>query len=129
MTFHHIGYAVHDIYITSRYYVQAGWHQSNIQIDEIQNVKIAFLTKNAFPPIELVAPVNEQSPIVKTLQKSGISPYHICYETDDIEQSIKELKKQHFLLLFKPIPAVAFGNRKICYLYNKDVGLIEILEK
>jgi methylmalonyl-CoA/ethylmalonyl-CoA epimerase len=129
LQFHHIGYAVRDISATAEYYIGAGWVMSEIYCDKIQNTKIAFLSKNAFPLIELVAPIDESSPVVKTLDKMGVTPYHICYEVDDIEQSVTALKRQHFLPLFKPVEAVAFKNRKICYLYNQHVGLIELLNK
>jgi methylmalonyl-CoA/ethylmalonyl-CoA epimerase len=129
LQFHHIGYAVRDILTTAGYYTGAGWEISEIYYDKIQNTHIAFLSKNMCPLIELVAPIDENSPVVKTLDKMGVAPYHICYETDDIEQSVAALKKQHFLPLFKPVEAIAFGNRKICYLYNQHVGLIELLSK
>jgi methylmalonyl-CoA/ethylmalonyl-CoA epimerase len=129
LTFHHIGYAVKDILVTAEYYTKAGWKISEIQIDVIQNTHIAFLSRDNFPLIELVAPIDNTSPVVKTLEKIGITPYHICYETDDIEKAIYELKKQHFLPLFKPVQAVALDNRKICYLYNQHIGLIELLSK
>ena len=126
--FHHIGYAVHDIFVTAEYYVKAGWNISDVQIDVIQNTKIAFLSKNGMPLIELIAPIDETSPIVKTLEKIGVSTYHVCYETDDIQQTVAELRKQKYIPLFNPVEAVALDNRKICYLYNKNVGLIEIVE-
>jgi methylmalonyl-CoA/ethylmalonyl-CoA epimerase len=129
LQFHHIGYAVRDISATAGYYTGAGWVMSEIYCDKIQNTKIAFLSKNTFPLIELVAPIDENSPIVNTLDKMGVTPYHICYEVDDIEQTVTVLKKQHFLPLFNPVEAIAFKNRKICYLYNQHVGLIELLNK
>jgi methylmalonyl-CoA/ethylmalonyl-CoA epimerase len=129
LQFHHIGYAVRDIHVTTEYYIKAGWIMSEIYHDIIQDARIAILSKNTFPLIELVAPVNENSPVIKTLDKMGVTPYHVCYETNDIEQSVTSLRKQHFLMLFKPVEAIAFEKRKICYLYNKHVGLIELLNK
>jgi len=127
--FHHIGYAVNSIETTAEYYVRAGWFLSDIQIDETQNARIAFLSKTDMPLIELIAPVDENSPIVKTLEKNGVSTYHICYEVDDIDATVAELRKQKYIPLFNPIEAIALDNKKICYLYNKNVGLIEIVEK
>jgi len=126
--FHHIGYTVNDIETTAAYYTKAGWQISETEIDAIQNTRIAFLSKENMPLIELIAPVDASSPVVKTLEKVGVSPYHICYEVDDIQASIAELRKQRYVLLFNPVEAVALGNCKICYLYNKNVGLVEIVE-
>jgi len=126
--FHHIGYAVKEIAVTAEYYIKAGWRLSEQQIDLIQNTKIAFLSKEGFPLIEFVAPVDDTSPVVKILEKRGVTTYHICYEVDDINSSVSELRKQKFVQLFKPVEAVALNNQKICYLFNKDVGLIELVE-
>jgi methylmalonyl-CoA/ethylmalonyl-CoA epimerase len=129
LNFHHIGYAVNDISITAEYYVRGGWVLSDVYIDLTQNAKIAFLFKDDFPLIELVAPINENSPVIKTLDKMGVTSYHICYEVDNIEQSIKTLKELHFVLLSKPVDAIALENRKICYLYHSHIGLVELLNK
>lgn len=127
--FHHIGYAVKDICKASEYYLNAGWKMTDIVLDPIQNTYISFLIKEGMPNIEFVAPVNNDSPIVKTLNKSGNSTYHICYAVDDIEKAIQDLKKLYFIPLFEPVPAVAIENKLICYLYNSLVGLIEVLEE
>ena len=127
--FHHIGYAVKNIDQTASHYLEGGWELSAPITDPIQNVRIAFLTKAGHPSIELVTPVNAQSPVVKTLEKSGVSPYHVCYEVNDIEQAVAMMRNKHFIPLFKPVAAVALGSRKICYLYNRHVGLVELLNK
>ncbi|MCL1947573.1 MAG: lactoylglutathione lyase, partial [Chitinivibrionia bacterium] len=67
--------------------------------------------------------------VSKIIEKSGVSPYHICYETENIENAINELKKKKYLLLARPVNAVALNDRKICFLYNKEVGLIELTER
>ena len=128
LRFHHIGYAVNNIEITAKYYKEAGWNLSDIQIDKTQNARIAFLSKPDMPLIELIAAIDETSPIVKILEKAGVSTYHVCYETDDIQSAVGELRKQKYISLFNPVEAIALSNRKICYLYNKNVGLIELVE-
>ncbi len=129
LKFHHIGYAVKSIEQTSSFYIKQGWSITEQIIDPIQNTKIAFLNKENFPLIELVAPIDEQSPVVKTLDKVGVSPYHICYSVKDIEQTISELRKEKFIALFRPVKAVALNNKRICYLYNASAGLIELVEE
>ena len=72
--FHHIGYAVKDIMSTAEFYISLGWELTDIYNDLIQNTRIAFLKREQFPLIELVAPIDEKSPVVNTLVKSGVSP-------------------------------------------------------
>jgi len=129
VSFHHIGYAVQDIEITAKMYIEAGWVLSEVYIETIQNSKIAFLSRDKFPLIELVAPIDDTSPIVQTINKSGVTPYHICYEVDDIEEAVEDFwEAGHFIPLFEPVASNAMEDRKICYLYNKDIGLIELVE-
>ena len=129
LKFHHIGYVVNDISTTAVYYTNVGWQLSRITFDPIQRSNVAFLSREGFPLIELIAPADETSPVIKILEKSGVSTYHVCYEVEDIEKAVIELRKQKFIPIFKPVAALALGNSKICYLYNKSVGLIEIVNK
>ena len=126
--FHHIGIAVKDIEATVSIYEQGGYHRSSIIFDHIQNVNICWLTKEGMPTVELLAPVDEKSPVNKTLEKVGVSPYHCCYVVDNIEEVAAELKKQKYIMVSKPAEAVAFSGSRVCFFYNKDVGLIELVE-
>jgi methylmalonyl-CoA/ethylmalonyl-CoA epimerase len=128
--FHHTGIAVNSIKATAQYYLDAGYAISDTVYDPIQNVLIAFLEKNGMPRIELVesGSAAHVSPVNRIIEKSGVSPYHICYEVNNIESAINELKNKKYLPLASPVSAAAMNNRKICFLYNKDVGLIELVE-
>ena len=39
------------------------------------------------------------------------------------------LKKKRFILLGKPVEACAINNKKVCFMYNREVGLIELVEE
>ena len=128
LVFHHIGIACYNIEDTAAFYISQNYSLTETVYDSIQNVYIAFLSKVNNPLIELISPHDETSPINKSLQKNGVAPYHICYETQDIDSSILNLKKQKFLVVSNPSPAVAFGGRRVCFLFNKSIGLIELVE-
>jgi len=127
--FHHTGIAVESIERTAALFVDAGYKMTNVIFDSKQNVKISFLGKAHSPLLELVEPVDDTSPVRNILNKVGVSAYHFCYEVEDIDDSISQLRKKKFMLLIKPVEAVAFGGRRICFLYHKETGLIELLEK
>jgi len=128
--FHHIGYVTDNIINTSAIYLKVGYKTGNIIIDPIQQVKICFLEKEGNPKIELIEPLNEKSSVNKLLNKNGVSPYHVCYEVDDIEIAFEKLTKElEYIPLFRPVEAIAFDNRFICYLYKKEIGFIEIVNK
>lgn len=129
LKFHHIGIATSSIEKTSQFYLQLGYVMSEPVADEIQDVRISFLSKKSMPTIELLEPVDEKSPVVNILTKmGGASPYHCCYVVSDLAKAIKELRKLRFIQLSKIVPAIAIDNNKVCFLYNKDVGLIELVE-
>jgi len=125
----HVGYAVRDINKTAQYYLEAGWQMSEVFEEEVQHTRIAFLTKDGFPAIELVAPLKEgePSPVDTILQKIGCSTYHVCYDVDDIELAVEDLFDEGFKPLFEPVPSVAMDGHEICYLYHLHVGLIELV--
>lgn len=124
----HIGYAVRDIEKSAALYVAAGWVLSPIYEEEVQHTKIAFLTKPGMTMIELVSPLEGDSPVDNILRTQGVSPYHICYIVEDIMQAVEDLYEEGFKPLFMPVESIAMGNRKICYLYHMDVGYIELVE-
>lgn len=128
MKFHHIGVAVKDIDTTAAIYVSAGYRKSETVFDPIQNVNICWLTKDGAPTVELLAPVDEKSPVNKTLEKVGVSPYHCCYIVDNVEDAASELRKQKYIMVSKPAEAVAFCGSRVCFLFNKNMGLIELVE-
>ncbi len=129
LKFHHIGVAVFSIEKTAKIYVEAGYRQSATVFDSIQNVNICFLTKENMPTVELLEPVDEHSPVNDTLRKNGVTPYHTCYEASDLAQAATELQKKRIFPLGGATEAVAFGGRKVQFFYNKNIGLIEIVEK
>jgi methylmalonyl-CoA/ethylmalonyl-CoA epimerase len=130
MNFHHIGIATYNINESISRYLLFGYNQTTSKyFDPIQNVNIAFMEKDNSPIIEFVEPVDENSPILNTLKKNGTTPYHICFEVDDIHSEVEKLKKNKFILISKIVPAIAFNNRLVCFLYNKESGLVELLNK
>ena len=126
--FHHIGIAVKDIEKTAAIYEQGGYSRSATIYDPIQNVNICWLTKENMPIVELLAPQDEKSPVNNTLEKVGVSPYHCCYVVEKLEDAVAELRKQKYIMVSKPAEAVAFKGSRVCFLYNKNIGLIELVE-
>jgi methylmalonyl-CoA/ethylmalonyl-CoA epimerase len=80
--------------------------------------------------MELIAPIDENSSVNKIFKKTGVAPYHVCYEVDDINSAFDELVDvQGYIPLFRPVEAIALDNKLICYLYKKEIGFIELVNK
>lgn len=127
--FHHIGVAVFDIDATAQFYLDAGYTKTDIITDLKQNIRISFLKKEGMPTIELLAAVNDTSPVNRILKGVGVSPYHLCYIVPNMEEAVKKLRKMRFVIVSAPVEACALGNRSVCFLFHKNVGLIELLEE
>lgn len=128
MRFHHIGMAVKSIEATAGIYVIGGYEKSEVTFDPVQHVNICWLSKDGMPLVELLEPVDEMSPVKMTLEKNGVCPYHTCYEVDDIEECVKSLRKMKYVVVCNPVEALAINNCRVAFLFNKNVGLIELVE-
>ena len=128
LSFHHIGIACRDIDKTMVFYLSMGYEASPVVDDPLQHVSVCFLNKEGAPRLELLAPLDEQSPVVRTLKTVGVSPYHMCYSVRDIEEAIASLREQRFLLVSGPVPACAMDDRRVAFLFHKNTGLIELVE-
>lgn len=129
LLFHHMGIACRDINKTAAFYIHMGYVPSPVVDDPMQHVQVCFLDKEGAPRIELLAPLDEQSPVLRTLENVGVSPYHLCYQVKDIEAAIGELRQQRFLLVSGPVPACAMGDKRVAFLFQKHTGLIELVEE
>lgn len=128
MKFHHIGVAVKNIEKTAAVYVAGGYKQSVTTFDPIQNVNICWLTKEGMPTVELLAPVDVSSPVCKTLDKNGVTPYHTCYTVENIETAMDALRKMKYVIVSNPEAAPAISNCMVAFMFNRNVGLIELVE-
>lgn len=128
LIFHHIGIACHSIERTCPFYVAQGYTAAPVVDDPVQLVRVCFLDKASAPRLELLEPLDDRSPVARTLSTAGVTPYHLCYEVADIEAAIVMLRHQRFLLVSGPVEAPAIDSRRVAFLFKKDTGLIELVE-
>lgn len=129
LKFHHFGVACRNMDKTAELYNALGYSKGDVVFDPLQNINICFLSHPTMPLVELLAPVDEKSPVVQILEKNGTTPYHTCYVTTDIEATIKTFKRMKYLVVSKPKEACAIDGRRVAFLYNPDMGLIELVEE
>ena len=130
LEFHHIGVATDNLEKAIEVYAFLGYSLQHQEIyhDPIQQVNIVFVAKTGHPLVELISPATENSPIKAILNKMGASPYHSCFEVINIDMTIKFLREKRFVVISKPVPAVAFNGRKVAFLFQANIGIIELLE-
>jgi methylmalonyl-CoA/ethylmalonyl-CoA epimerase len=79
--------------------------------------------------IELLAPLGENSPIAKFLERNPDGGmHHICYEVDDILAARDRLKQQGARVLGDGEPKIGAHGKPVLFLHPKDFAgtLVEI---
>lgn len=128
MKIHHIGYLVKDIAKAVNKFEKLGYIcNQDVVYDSIRDVNITFI-KNGDYVVELVAPQSPASVVAELYKKFRNTPYHICYETADLDRDVATLQQDGFVLINTPAPAIAFGNRRVAFLMNAMIGMIELVE-
>ena len=129
MRIHHYGFAARDLECSMNLFKKLGYRVSKPVLDSVQKVRISFVEKQGEPPIELICDICKTGPTAGFISKVGSGLYHICYETENISQAIAELREQGFMVRQRPLVAEAFEGRRIAWLYSRDAGLVELVEK
>jgi len=127
--FHHLGIATRSIENCVSIYSKLGYSISDIRVEPSQNVKICFLSKEGGPLLELVEPQNNDSPVSNIVKNSGTTPYHTCYQVENLQESLDELEELNFRVLFEPLKSEAMDEGLFCYLFSAEIGLIELYQR
>jgi|ADurb_Gly_02_Slu_FD_contig_41_967363_length_788_multi_3_in_0_out_0_1 methylmalonyl-CoA/ethylmalonyl-CoA epimerase len=128
MKMHHIAIATHCIDSVLLKYQYLGYSIGELIQDTKRNVQICFI-KNGDFTLELVEPLSDNSPVSAILKNSvQDSLYHICYSVENIEKTIENLEKQGYLKISSLDFAPAIHNRRVVFMFEKDLGLIELVE-
>ena len=117
--FHHIGMAVKSI--------EEVCPACKPFAEQTQKVSLAFIDLNGVR-VELLEPLGDASPIAKNL-RDGVKLLHLCYEVADLEEAVELSRSAGFHRLTRPVPAPVFENRRIVWVFSKEFGLFELVER
>lgn len=117
--FHHIGLAVKSIRAVSP--------SSEVFVEPRQRVSLAFILLNGIR-IELLEPFGDKSPIARSLHE-GVKLLHLCYEVPDLEAAVELCRPAGFHRLGPPVPTAVFVDRRVVWVFSKQYGLFELLER
>ena len=128
---HHIGFVVNSIQESAESFALSlgtTW-DGNIVFDPLQKVRVTFFQGHnpTDPLIELVEPGGPESPVSRFLQRGG-GLHHLCYEVKDLDSHLRFCQSVGTIIIRPPVPAVAFGGRRIAWGITKKRLLVEILE-
>lgn len=124
----HVAIAVKNMKEAEDYYKELGYSVINSVYDPLQNSYLTMCSSDRYLPVELVAPVNEQSPSYNMVEMHGEQPYHLCYRVSSIKNFLQNIQGIEYEMISDEKPAVLFNNQKVAFILVKKVGLIELVE-
>jgi methylmalonyl-CoA/ethylmalonyl-CoA epimerase len=128
MKLHHIGLVVSNIENSLGELTQfiKFFDISKSTTIDSQKVNVCFL-KMGDCYLELIEPLEDDSPI-KDFSLKGGGIHHLCFEVDDIHQTISEMEKKGAKVIVNPVKG--FEDRLIAFLFlnmkNTSCNLIEL---
>ena len=128
---HHVGFVVSSIEECAESFalsLGATWN-GNVVFDPVQNVRVAFFQGHnpSDPLMELVEPGGPESPVAQFAEHRG-GLHHLCYEVNDLDLQLRFCRSVGTRIIRPPVPAVAFGGRRIAWGITKKRLLMEFLE-
>ncbi len=101
-------------------------------IEEIpeRQVRLAKLKPQSSPAIELVSALGESSSVAKFIESRGEGIHHLCFQVQDIDRALSELKEAGMRLIQEE-PVLGAGGSRIAFLHPSSLNgvLIELVEK
>jgi methylmalonyl-CoA/ethylmalonyl-CoA epimerase len=123
----HIGIAVNNLDENVHLYRDV-MGMEFVGIEEVaeQKVRVAMF-KIGEARIELLEPTSDDSPVAKFLASKGQGMHHLCYEVDDVDESLKHMDEQGVRLIDKT-SRVGAENSKVGFIHPKSTGgvLVEL---
>jgi methylmalonyl-CoA/ethylmalonyl-CoA epimerase len=112
----------------------AFWRDAlGLQLDHVEEVPeqqsiVAFLPTGE-SEVELVQPTSDDTGVARYLHKRGPGMHHICFEVEDIQASLEQLK-QKGIRLINESPMTGAGGKKIAFIHPESTHgvLVELYE-
>jgi FkbH-like protein len=128
--FDHVAVAVWDMGTMKRHYEILGYRCGETIHDPLQNVYLAMCQTERYNAIELISPVDHESPVYRLLRQNGNTPYHLCYRVPNWMDFLAQL--DHAGIVYQIVretqPAVLFNSLKVTFILVDEVGLFEFIE-
>ena len=129
MKIHHIGYLVKKLEKAAAEFEKLGYvRQGEVTNDTYRKVDILFLEKDGYV-VELVSPNAPDSVVSGLIKTYKNAPYHLWYVCENLDEEISKLTGEGYVQIDLPTPAPAIGGKRVSFLMNRFIGMIELLEQ
>jgi len=126
----HIGIAVNDLNRDAPFWK----HILNIPYGSTEVLEDQGVTTEIYDTgqgkVELLESMGTDTPIGNFLQKRDPGVHHVCFEVDNVNKAIKELKDSGIRIL-SDRPTIGAEGYKVVFIHPKSTGgvLVELAEK
>lgn len=124
----HIAIAVKDVEESLKFWRDA----MGLQVDHIEDVpsqksEVVFIPVGD-SEVELVRPTSQDTGVAKFLEERGGGMHHLCFEVDNIDEMLAQLKEKGIRLINEE--ALELPGRKMAFVHPKSTNgvLVELYE-
>lgn len=116
----HVGVAVKDLDEALKVYCNVlGFKLEGIHVMSERKVKVAFLSSGGQTNIELLEPLDSESPIAKFLSNHGEGVHHVAMKVSNIDAALEGFKQEGIILIDEK-PKLGAEGRKIAFVHPKS---------
>ncbi|HIG34450.1 MAG TPA: methylmalonyl-CoA epimerase [Candidatus Poseidoniales archaeon] len=128
-TVNHIGIATLSLDKSEELWSKLGFSPSVDQINQEQGVKIRYMEGMGRTRIELLEPIDEESPVGRFIESSGPGVQQIAVNVADIKSTISELTEIGVRMVSDD-PIIGSEGHRIAFIHPSSAGgvLIELVE-
>ena len=117
----HFGHAVEDLDDALAIYTGSlGLHVQHREVVEEQGVEAA-LVQVGDTHVELLCPLNAETPVGKFLERRGPGMHHVAYAVPDIEAALEEARAAGLRLIDEQ-PRTGIRETRVAFLHPETMG-------
>ena len=127
----HIGIVVKNLEEAEKFYCDClGFKVQEHAVLEDRGMRVSIIPVSDTTFIELLEPLHEKSNISKFIEKKGPGMHHICFEVENIEESISSLQDKGISFIDKK-PSKGLHDLSVSFIHPKSSNgvLVELAEQ
>jgi methylmalonyl-CoA/ethylmalonyl-CoA epimerase len=129
----HVGIAVPDLRAAIHFYTSVLGLRLILREDnpehQVSEAMLAPAESDGTPIVQLLAPLDERSPLTRFLDRTGPGVQHLAFRVSDVEHAAAEYRRRGLRLLYDS-PKTGTRGSRINFVHPKDTGgvLLELVE-
>ena len=131
---HHVGFVVRAITPAETAFAALGYERLGASVEDgRQDAEILFLARIGAQPgeplVELISPLSDRSPVAAFARESRFRIHHVCFAVEDLDHALQPVRERRLTQVTPVTDAPAIGFRRIVFLFSRETGLFELVER